>query len=46
MIPTMNRENRLLVTDDPVEIEKQLVEVQDLGKASIVSKESTDYTST
>ena len=33
MIPTMNRENRLLVTDDPVEIEKQPVEVQDFRKS-------------
>ena len=28
----MNRVNRLLVTDEPVEIEKNLVEVQDFRK--------------
>ena len=30
----MNGENRLLVTDEPVEFEKQLVEVQDFKKTS------------
>ena len=41
----MNGENRLLVTDEPVEFEKQPVEAQTLGKLPINSDESMEYTS-
>ena len=40
----MNRENRPLVTDEPVGFEKQPVEVQDLGKLPTILEESIDYT--
>ena len=42
----MNRENRLLVTDEPVKFENYLVEVQDFTKKTtvlITSEESIDY---
>ena len=41
---TMNRENWPLVTDEPVEFEKQPIEVQDFRKFTKHLKESTEYT--
>jgi hypothetical protein len=38
-------ENRQLVTDEPVEFEKQPVEIQDFGKLPITLKEFMEYTS-
>ena len=42
----MNRQNRPLVTDEPIEVEKQPVGVQDCRKKSpIVLKESIEHAS-
>ena len=41
---SMNRENQLIVTDEPIEFGKQLVEVQDFRKSPIILEESKDYT--
>ena len=40
-----DRENWPLVTDEPVEFEKELVEVQNSGKLPIILEESMEYTS-
>ena len=41
----MNGKNQLLVTDEPVEFQKQLVEVQDLRKITGCYRGIIEYTS-
>ena len=43
---SINGENRLLGTDEPVEFEKQRIEVQDFRKKLIILEYSMQYTST
>ena len=40
----MNGENRPLVTEEPIEFEKYLVEVQDFRKITYHLEESVEYT--
>ena len=41
----MNGENQLLVTHEPVEYDKELVEVQDVKSLLIILDEFMEYTS-
>ena len=41
----MNGENRLLITNEPVEFDKEPLEVQDSKKFPIIIEESMKYTS-
>lgn len=41
----MNGENQLLVTNDPVDFEKPLVEVHDFNQLPITLEEFTEYIS-